>query len=111
VHRARLSDPRLDGGNLQFIPPDVRTPEFDREAALEVYWAFGYLDECDKTEELLIAVIRGGNYDPAMIEEDWAVPDELLTQAVLDACLEDLGEDASGAASIVARFEALRDEQ
>ncbi len=72
----------LDGANLRFVPDEVRTTAFDRAAAVGSYWAFGYLKSKDKTEELLLEVIRGREIDPAMLGEEWAVPDELLTAAV-----------------------------
>lgn len=54
---------RINGSNLRFIPRAVRTPAFDRAAALCSAWAFGYLDEADKTEELLLAVLASDDAD------------------------------------------------
>lgn len=85
---------RINGSNLRFIPRAVRTPAFDRAAALCSAWAFGYLDEADKTEELLLAVLASddADTDPAMLGERWAVPDAILTPAVVAAAEAALGE-------------------
>jgi ankyrin repeat protein len=78
---------RNNGGNLRLLPSEVRTSAFDREAALLGMWAFGYLRPEDKTEALLIDVLGSDevDFDPAMLGEEWAVPDELLTAAVAAA--------------------------
>jgi ankyrin repeat protein len=78
---------RNKGENLRLLPSEVRTSAFDREAALLGMWAFGYLRPEDKTEALLLDVLGSDevDFDPAMLGEEWAVPDELLTAAVAAA--------------------------
>ncbi len=78
---------RINGAYLRFVPSPIRTPEFDRQSALSSSWAFGYLRDADKTEELLLAVLASNDADSdvAMLGEIWAVPDRLLTAAVASA--------------------------
>jgi hypothetical protein len=82
----------LNGSNLRSIPYSIRTAAFDRRAAMSCTWAFGYLHEADKTEKLLLDVIRDGKIDHAMLGEEWAVPERLLTAAVAAAARKEFGE-------------------
>jgi hypothetical protein len=76
----------INGSNLQHIPAFMRdAPGFEREAALAEMWAFGYVSAVNKTEALLLEVIEEIDIDPSMIGESWAVPDDLLTPAVIGA--------------------------
>jgi hypothetical protein len=66
----------------------LRDGAFDREALMLDAWAFGYLDRGDKTEALLFDAVRESErFDPAMLAETWAVPNALLTRAVVDAAI------------------------
>ena len=75
---------------LRFVPDNIRDEAFDNEAVHGDGWTFGYLNDAAKTEELLISVIKTGDFwDPAMLQEDWAVPARLLTSAVLEAAVHE----------------------
>ena len=74
--------------NMRAVPRALRDGAFDREALMLDAWAFGYLDRGDKTEALLIDAVRESErFDPAMLAETWAVPNALLTRAVVDAAI------------------------
>ena len=76
----------LNGSNLQFVPAAVRyAPGFEHDAALAEMWAFGYVSAANKTEALLLEVIDEVHLDVSMFGETWAVPDALLTPAVISA--------------------------
>ena len=60
-------------------------PGFEHDAALAEMWAFGYVSAANKTEALLLEVIEEVDIDVSMIGARWAVPDKLLTPAVISA--------------------------
>ena len=79
--------------DLQYITETTRSePGFERDAALAQMWAFGYVSPASKTEALLLEVIDKVDFDTAMFGESWAVPDDLLTPAVLGALKAKRGE-------------------
>lgn len=62
---------KRNGAELEFVPDHLRSKEFDRKAVMLDGWAFGYLNNYDKTEELLCDVIsKGLMFDPAMLGEE-----------------------------------------
>ena len=74
------------GDTIRFVPEHLRNAEFDNDAAMRNAWVFGYLPWNEKTYELLLKLISDSViFDPAMLGQDWAVPEELLTREVLDA--------------------------
>lgn len=81
-----------NGSNFTFVPSAIRDAAFDREAVMLNAWAFGYLSEGEKTEELLIdAIVESDCFDAQMLGEEWAVDRELLTKNVINAANEKFG--------------------
>ena len=73
-----------NGSNIRFVPPNIRSDEFDREAVLTNAWAYGYLET--KAKNLLLEAINHSQcFDPAMLGEDWAVPIDMLTDDIIAA--------------------------
>ena len=81
----------LNGANLRFVPPPIRSGAFDLDAVRACGWAFGYLEEAAKTEALLLIALSE-NMDVAMLGEAWAVPRGLLTRAVMAAARARFGD-------------------
>jgi hypothetical protein len=80
------------GCEIRFVPQHLRSAVFDREAVMIDSWAFGYLDDGSKTEELLLDAMRGSLlFDEYMLGEDWAVPVSILTPAVVQQAIELFG--------------------
>lgn len=83
-----LSCVELNGENLRFVPYNIRTDAFQVEAAMTNAWAFGFISDHLRTEELLIRVIKStidSSWDPCILDDDWAIPGRFRTQAVRNA--------------------------
>ncbi len=63
------------GCEICFVPEHLRCELFDRRAVMIDSWAFGYLDDGCKTEELLLDAMRESLvFDEFMLGEEWAGP-------------------------------------
>ena len=80
------------GCEIRFVPDHLRCDLFDRQAVMIDSWTFGYLDGGCKTEELLLDAMRESLvFDVGMLGEEWAVPESIMTPAVVHLAIQLFG--------------------